>query len=86
MKKQRSSRLEIVLILAIAVLLIILGAVLIWKFVITPNNLEIEDVKDTPVVVEQEEVAVIPVATKEELLAEVNKRRAAQRASARRQE
>ena len=32
--------------------------------------------KDTPVVVEQEEVAVIPVATKEELLAEVNKRRA----------
>ena len=76
MKKKAHIRIKTILIIVAIILLLVLGSVLIWKFVITPSNSETKDVEDTPVVVEQEEATVIPVATKDELLAEVNKRRA----------
>lgn len=79
MKKQKNSRIEPIFITVIAILLIILGAVLIWRFVIVPSKSQPEETIDTPVV-EQEEVAeeivAKPETTKDELLTEVNRRRA----------
>lgn len=75
-RKLKISPIEITFVIIAVILLIILGIVLVCKFVVAPIDSQTEETENTSVVVEQKNMAVIPVATKEELLAEVNKRRA----------
>lgn len=77
-KKRKIGPIEIVLAIIAVTLLLILGAVLIWRFVIAPSRSQPEEIIDTPVIDRAdglEEIAINPMATKDELLAEVNRRR-----------